>query len=117
MNYVPLSDLEEYFFRGSSPKLVHRLPTHVSCNKIVLYLIKDGESWAPESKTQLISMSLAWIEDRDVFVYTQVFQSGPTEICTMSCSADELETRTREIMDRPAKEFRANDLFVPRAIR
>ncbi len=95
------------------PELVKHLPTHVSCKRIVLFLIKDADRWKPASKTRLMSMSAAWIEDRYVLTYVQHSNPGPLELCPCRDSADEFKATVAKVMHRPPGEFQANDMFVP----
>lgn len=95
------------------PELVEHLPTHVSCKRIVLFLIKKADRWKPASKTRLMSMSAAWIEDRYVLTYVQHSNPGPLELCPCRDSADEFKATVAKVMHRLPGEFQANDMFVP----
>jgi hypothetical protein len=101
------------FYKALRPELVERLPSHVSCKRIVLFLIRDGEIWMPASKTQMMSMSAVWIEDGIVLRYVQHLNPGPSELCPYSQCMDELKASVAKVMNRPPGDFQANDSFVP----
>lgn len=101
------------FYKAMYPKRVERLPSHVSCKKVVLFLIREGETWKPASKTQLMSMSVVWIENGLVLWYIQHFNPGPQKLCPGSDSVDEFKMSVTEVMNRSPGDFKANDWFVP----
>jgi hypothetical protein len=101
------------FYKAMYPERVERLPSHVSCKEVVLFLIRDGETWKPASKTQLMSMSAVWIENGLVLRYIQLFNPGPQELCPCSDSVDEFKMSVTEVMNSSPGDFKANDWFVP----
>jgi len=88
-------------YRALNPQLVERLPTHVSCKRVVLFLIKKGDRWEPASTTREMSMSAAWIEDRYVLRYVQHHNPGPLELCPCREGEEEFKATVEKVMHRP----------------
>jgi hypothetical protein len=109
LNVPELAEFAPKDKRKVSPRLLADdktgLPTHVTCQRMVLFLVKKQAPdqpakvvWGPVGMWKQMKVSAAWIEKGRVFAFAQQINPGPSLLIPWDMAERAFRSRIREIV-------------------
>jgi hypothetical protein len=99
------------------------LPKHVTCSRMVLFLVKKQEKvaagapaktvWAPASSWDEMKVSMMWIEKGKAYAFAQQMNPGPSVLIPWNITECGVRCRVNEVIETQAALSRAIALTDP----